>query len=112
VSIDNVIYSLHYTGIDTPETAYSTDPFGPEVSRKNAELVGDKTLTLVKDVSEVDKYNRLLRFVFVGELFGNYELIRQGFATALTYPPDIVCAGNFNQLERDILALKIWKARI
>ena len=51
-------------------------------------------MVLQKDVSEVDKYNRLLRYVFLsldgGQLlFVNDYLVREGFAQVLTYPPDI-----------------------
>lgn len=91
-------YTLRYIGIDTPETVHPAKPveyFGPQAYAKNKELVLGKTVTLVKDVSDTDQYGRLLRYVFVGGLEGtfvNYELVRQGYAYASTYPPDIACA--------------------
>jgi len=40
---------------------------------------------LEKDVSERDKYGRLLRYVYVGNIFVNDYLVRNGYAYALTY---------------------------
>jgi hypothetical protein len=62
-------------------------------------MVAGQTVTLVKDVSETDRYGRLLRYVFVGDLFVNAELVRQGYATVATYPPDVACIDYFRRLE-------------
>ena len=42
-----------------------------------------------KDISETDRYGRLLSYVYVGDTFFNAELVAQGYAQAVTYPPDI-----------------------
>lgn len=107
---DGQTYSVRYIGIDTPESTIQHEPFGKEASDKNAELVSDKRVTLFKDVSETDKYDRLLRYVFTDEYFVNYELVKKGFANAATYPPDISCADYFREGEayaRDLL-LGLW----
>ena len=44
---------------------------------------------LRKDVSDRDKYGRLLRYVFVDGIFVNKELVQEGFASAWAYPPDV-----------------------
>jgi len=83
---------VRYIGIDTPETV---DPrkevqcFGPEASKKNKELVEGKMVRLEKDITDRDKYNRLLRYIYVGDTFINLELVKQGFAYSYSYPPDI-----------------------
>src|SRR3990167_4117159 len=83
---------VRYIGIDTPETV---DPrktvqcFGVEASKKNQELVEGKMVRLEKDITDRDKYNRLLRYVYVGDTFINLELVKQGFAYSYSYPPDI-----------------------
>lgn len=92
VNIAGEIKRLRYIGIDTPE---SVDPrttlqcFGKESTAKNRELVENKIVTLEKDVSETDRYGRLLRYVYVGNVFINEALVSQGFAHASSYPPDI-----------------------
>lgn len=42
-----------------------------------------------KDISETDKYGRLLRYIYVDNLWINEYLVSQGFAFASSYPPDI-----------------------
>ena len=81
---------VRYIGIDTPEY---NQPCGSEASQANAGLVSGQTVRLVKDVSETDRYDRLLRYVYVGDLFVNAELVRQGWAVAVRYPPDTAQAG-------------------
>lgn len=89
---------VRYIGIDTPETKHpkkTVQCFGEEAYRKNKTLVEGKRVRLVKDVSEVDRYGRLLRYVFVNTeasptgLFVNNVLIREGFAHTSTFPPDV-----------------------
>ena len=83
---------VRYIGIDTPETMDPRKPvqcFGVEASNKNKELVEGKAVRLEKDTTDRDKYNRLLRYVYVGDSFINLELVKQGFAYSYSYPPDI-----------------------
>lgn len=83
---------VRYIGIDTPETV---DPrravgcFGKEASNENKKLVEGQKVRLEKDVSETDRYGRLLRYVYVGNTFVNEFLVKEGFAHASSYPPDI-----------------------
>jgi micrococcal nuclease len=51
--------------------------------------VKDKYVTLVKDVSETDRYGRLLRYVWVEGVLINQQLVSEGYAVASSYPPDI-----------------------
>ena len=55
----------------------------------------------MKDVSETDKYGRLLRYVFAGDTFVNFELVNQGFAAAASFPPDVSCDGMVHLAEED-----------
>jgi micrococcal nuclease len=99
---------VRYIGIDTPER---NGPFYAEATEYNRRLASGKTVTLVKDVSETDRFDRLLRYVFVGERFVNHELVEQGYAFALTYPPDTACADVFVDAQRYAQSGKIglWK---
>lgn len=83
---------VRYIGIDTPETVDPRKPvqcFGVEASKKNKELVEGKSVRLEKDITNRDKYNRFLRYVWIGDTFVNLELVQQGFAQSYSYPPDI-----------------------
>jgi endonuclease YncB( thermonuclease family) len=84
VVINGAEYRVRYIGIDTPENTTSNEYYGPQATAKNKALVEGKLVILVKDVSETDRYSRLLRYVIVDGLFVNYELVRQGFANAAT----------------------------
>lgn len=90
VIIDGQEYSVRYVGIDAPEMD-SGDPLAEQARLKNAEMVDGKTVSLVRDVSETDVYGRLLRYVLVGDVFVNYELVREGLAVPKEYPPDTAC---------------------
>lgn len=104
VSIGGELYKVRYIGIDTPETK---DPrkgvewMGPEAAAKNEELVGGKVVGLEKDVSETDKYGRLLRYVWVEDLMVNAALVWLGYAQVSTYQPDVKYTDFFLQLERE-----------
>jgi len=78
--------------MDTPESGVAGSA---PATAANSALVMGKTVTLVKDVSEVDRYDRLLRYVFVGDTFVNYEMILKGYASAGTWEPDTACDAKF-----------------
>jgi micrococcal nuclease len=84
---------VRYIGINAPE---SVDPrrkvecFGKEASLYNKNLVEGKRVRLEKDISNRDKYGRLLRFVYLEDgTFVNEALVREGYAYASPYTPDI-----------------------
>lgn len=93
VRIEERDYRVRYIGIDAPEVG--KEAFASQATRRNRDLVENQTVILVKDVSETDKYGRLLRYVFAGGWFVNYELVFQGYAWASTFPPDVACAQAF-----------------
>src|SRR3990170_1305882 len=92
---------VRYIGIDTPEVSQGEECFAKEASDKNKELVMGKTVRLEKDVSERDKYQRLLKYVWSGDIFVNEYLVRQGYATAVSYPPDVKYQELFRQAEKE-----------
>ncbi len=83
---------VRYIGINTPELhsfSKSAQCFGTEAAAFNKKLVEGKEITLQKDVSDTDKYGRLLRYVWVGNIFVNEYLVKEGYALQATYPPDV-----------------------
>ena len=70
VQFEGVKETIRFIGIDTPETKDPRKPvqcFGQEASNKMKELVENKQVILESDPSqgELDKYGRLLRFLFL-----------------------------------------------
>ena len=57
-------------------------------------------MTLVRDVSETDSYGRLLRYVYVGDVFVNAEMVAGGYAESRAYPPDTRQQMYLDSLER------------
>ena len=82
-------YRVRYIGIDTPEVYPELEAYGVEAWQANRDLVEGKVVHLERDVSETDKYGRLLRYVYVDSIMVNAELVRLGLARAKAYPPDI-----------------------
>jgi len=78
---------VRYIGVNTSETVDPRKPvecFSKEAKVENKRLAEGKTVQLEKDISQTDKYGRLLRYVYVGPPAGglmvNEYLVRQGFA--------------------------------
>lgn len=95
---------VRYIGIDAPETVDPRKPvqcFGHEASKENKRLVEGKTVRLEKDVSETDQYGRLLCYVYVGDIFVNDYLVRQGFAHLDTVPPDVKYAERLREAQTE-----------
>ena len=92
-------YRVRYIGIDAPETSPDQEDFGIEAWQANRRLVEGNEVRLERDVSDSDKYGRLLRYVFVGDVLVNAELVRQGLAEAKAYPPDTKYQDLLNQME-------------
>jgi micrococcal nuclease len=97
VRIGGLEYRVRYIGIDTPEL---DEPYYDQASEQNRFLVEGRQVTLIKDVSEKDQYDRLLRYVLIDEVFVNYDLVHQGYAVAVTFPPDVACSDTLLEAEQ------------
>lgn len=93
---------VRYIGINAPELSAQNGKtcYGREATAKNITLVEGKTIRMVKDISDVDKYQRLLRYVWVGDIFVNEILVREGFAQVSTFPPDVLYKDGFLAAEK------------
>lgn len=95
---------VRYIGINTPESVDRRRPIealGKESAKFNKQLVQGKNVRLEFDVQKKDDYGRLLAYVYVGDTFVNAELVKQGYAQASTYPPNVKYADLFQRLERE-----------
>jgi len=107
VEIDGTVYAVRYIGIDCPETTHPYEPvewMGPEATEANRQLVENKIVYLEKDVSETDRYGRLLRYVFLADgTFVNAELVRLGYAQSVTYAPDVRHQNLFLKMQQEAM---------
>lgn len=104
---------IRYIGIDTPELHHPSKKvqcFAKEAYEENKNLVEGRIITLEKDVSDTDRYGRLLRYVYlppdVGEtthsgLLVNDYLVRRGFAVIATFPPDVARQDEFVRAQHE-----------
>lgn len=85
--------NVRYLLIDTPETNHprlGKQPFGEEAKKRNTELIESGKLTIEFDVGErVDKYGRLLAYIYVDGESVQEKLLEEGLArVAYVYPPN------------------------
>jgi len=73
-------------GINAPE---SDACFASEATDTAIELLEGKEVVLEKDITDKDKYDRLLRYVYLNDLLVNEYLVGEGYAQIATYPPDV-----------------------
>jgi len=98
VTINGTEYRVRYVGVNTPER---DEVCYDDAVEANRELVEGRTVTLVIDTSDTDRYDRLLRYVYVGDSLVNEELVQTGYAEAVLYAPDDEFYNDFLALERD-----------
>ena len=98
VSLEGTDEPVRLIGIDTPETHGAgglRECFGAEATRRLADLLPPGTrVRLVRDAEARDRYDRLLAYVYrmADGLFVNLAMAREGYATTLTYPPNVAHA--------------------
>ena len=90
VLINNKEETIRLIGIDAPETVdprKTVECFGKKASDKAKEILTAKPITLESDPTQGDrdKYNRLLRYVFLNDLNFNKFMISSGYAHEYTY---------------------------
>jgi len=101
---DTVVLSdgrrVRFIGVDSPESTNTVEFYGREASAYTKSQLTGKTVYLEKDVSETDRYGRLLRYVWLSlpseisdseirAKMYNAILVLEGYAQASTYTPDV-----------------------
>ena len=99
---------VRYIGIDAPESVRPDTPvefMGSDAAVANGALVEGREVVLELDVSEADRFGRLLRYVWLrdGDAWRlvNLELVRQGYAQAVSFPPDVRRQDELRAAERE-----------
>lgn len=105
-------------GIDTPEM-HESDKLNRDSKRSSQDvetikalgrrsyqftrdLVEGKRVSLEFDVERYDRYKRLLAYVYLKDgTFVNAEIIKQGYASLMTYPPNVKYVDTFKELYKE-----------
>lgn len=119
VKIDGTVYTVRLIGIDCPESVHPDSSKNTEAGRRasaytSSLLKEGQLLYLQKDVSETDRYGRLLRYVWLSlpddpdseaeqrSLLLNAKILLSGNAKASPYPPDTSRKELFSRLEHEV----------
>jgi micrococcal nuclease len=109
-------FRVRMIGIDTPESVHPNKPveyFGIEASKKLKELIENKNVELKKDGTQddVDRYGRLLRYVYLDDVDINLEMIKQGYAFEYTYRIPYEKQQEYKQAQEDakLKNLGLWR---
>lgn len=84
-------------GMNTPERG---QPYANVATDALRELVAGAEVRLEKDITDRDIYGRLLRYVWVGDILLNLEMVKRGYANSYTVPPDVKHQEEILQAER------------
>jgi len=103
VRLDGHTERVRYIGVDTPESVKPGTPvqcYAKRAAAANAALVAGRSVRLVGDVEQRDRYGRLLAYVYrePDGAFVNAQLVRDGYARTLTIAPNVAHARQFAQL--------------
>jgi micrococcal nuclease len=114
-------FKVRYIGMDTPESVKPNTPvqcFALKASDYNKSLVNGKKVKMEKDVEDKDRYDRLLRYIYIdADNDGKYDemvndkLVKEGYAKVATFPPNIKYVEKFlaSQKSAQENNLGLWK---
>lgn len=108
VNIDSKDYRVRLIGVNAPEYTSKKEAYGKEATLYTTRHLQGKTVYLEKDVSQTDQYDRLLRYVWlqipsrfsedeIKDKMFNAHLVMNGYAYAVTYPPDVKYTNYFKK---------------
>jgi len=89
-SINGDEYTIRLIGVDTPETVNpkkEIEKYGKEASDYLNNTLSGQTVILGFDENKTDVYNRLLAYVYLGNIFVNADIIQKGYGYAYTRFP-------------------------
>jgi micrococcal nuclease len=89
---------VRYIGINTPER---DQPYYPEATALNRQLVEGKNVQMEFDLETFDQYGRSLAYIWSEGVLVNLEIVRLGYANAYTVPPNVRYQEEFRQAERE-----------
>ena len=105
---DGSVEPLRLIGVNSPD---SNECWVEKAGYALASLVPvGSDLGMTVDVSERDDFDRLLRYLWVGGMSVNEEMVRRGAAIARRYPPDTAMAQRFEtaQIQAKDQRLGLW----
>jgi micrococcal nuclease len=102
-------------GIDTPEVPWyggQEECFGVDAGLYARRRLDGERVRLEFGVDRRDRYDRLLAYVYLDEELFNLTLVRQGYATSQSVPPNVRFAAAFEagEAEARIAKVGLWSS--
>lgn len=110
VNLNGKIEKVRMILIDTPETVHPNQPvqpYGKEASEFTKKLLLNKEVKLEKDKEDRDKYNRLLRYIYVDNQSIQEQLLEKGLARVAVYPPNTKHEQKYQKIQDQAKSKKI-----
>lgn len=104
---------VRYIGIDADELSSGT-PWAEAAKAANIRLVQGKRVWLEREISETDRYGRLLRHVYIGRRWVNGELVAAGLVRVRLINPDVQRSGELIRLQEEAQRRRrgLWRVRV
>lgn len=104
---------VRYIGVDAAELG-SGGPWAEAAKAANIRLVQGKRVRLEREISETDRYGRLLRHVYVGDRWVNGALIAAGLTRVRLYAPDVQRGTELVKLQEEAQRRRrgMWRTRV
>ncbi len=122
VDINGKEFKIRLIGINCPEYTTKIEPYGKEATEFTTKYLTNKTVYLQTDISDKDKYDRLLRYVWLEKIdeineeniknyLFNAIIVKEGLAKSNYYKPNITLQTYLEELEKEAKSNKIgmWK---
>lgn len=104
----NTTTRIRLSGINTPEKG---ECYYKEAKEKLKELTYGKEVYLERDITNIDKYGRALRYIYVGDLSVSSYLVEKGYAKVFDkYKDDTKKYDELKEVEKIAIAnnLGVW----
>lgn len=103
VNINGTTESVRFLLIDTPEMGKQPQPYAEEAKNFTKKLLNGDTVYLEKDVSDRDKYGRLLMYIYTPDGKSvQEELLKAGLArVAYVYAPNTKYVDQYYALQKE-----------
>ena len=107
IFMDDLVYTVHYIGVDLPAVAGYADA----AAVVNGQMVYGRDVMLYEDPAGKDTLGLLSRYIVIDGKLVNLELIKLGLATVVDVPSGFACHQAFLDAEAAAKAAKVgqWK---
>lgn len=104
---------VRYIGVDAAELE-SDGPWAQAAKAANIRLVEGRSVRLEQEISDTDRYGRLLRHVYVGDRWVNGELVAAGLVQVRLYPPNVQRGTELVRLQEEAQRRRrgMWRRRV